>query len=104
MPCYQVNLMSVELKVRSKETLVQALRRLGKKFVDNGDVINVPDEWIIFDLAAGKVSAPANRMVTINKVKQEYSRLVVDKVARAKGWSVRKINNRKLQIRKAVRR
>lgn len=79
MPCWEVNLMSVEFKGKSEVVL----KELGGREIREG-VWNV--KRCTVDLKSGKVEG---REEAINRLKRGYSREVLKKVAKRKGWVVK---------------
>ena len=101
MPCWEVNLVTVEFKARHKQILFAALDRLKIEYRENGDRIfltNVSGRYI--DLAEGKVVVESYMMDTVNKIKQEYSKIVVEQVAKKKKWAIKRLAEDKYKLKR----
>ena len=94
MPCYEVNMMSLELAAADWDLLKKAAAKVGETH-DYGSSLNVyvndkyGSAW--FTVQNGKVTfnqLHENRVMgSINAMKREYSKLVVSGIAKQKGWS-----------------
>lgn len=84
MPCYEVNTMSVEFKAKYKSILVQTLTSLGFKLSVNNNKIYTSN--FTFDLDKQKVKFPSGYQNQINGIKQKYSQIVLEQVAKKRRW------------------
>jgi len=104
MPCYQMQLMSVEFKAKYVDFLKQALDELGYRYeVIAGDtVIKVEHRYnaIWIDLAKSEIEFNRTSAVVVNRIRREYSRQVLQEVAKKKRWVVKKKQNRYFQLQK----
>ena len=86
MPCYTVQLISVEFKAANKELLLSALKKLNWKYKIDKNIITT--NGINIDLKAQTaVSYDSN---LINKLKREYSIEAIKKATTTKQWTMRK--------------
>ena len=96
MPCYEVNYISVEFKAKHKEVLKQALKNLGYSFRENKDRIYT--NYFEFDLKNQKVIMEADFQSDLNKVKQEYSAVAIEAIAKKRRWASKRINQNQFQL------
>jgi hypothetical protein len=86
MPCYQVNLISLEFSGKS----IEVLKRMGALIT--GDMVYL--DGVSIDLKKGIATAEDNRWSSaqerINAIKRKYSATVVEMVAKKKSWSQQK--------------
>jgi len=75
MPCWEVNTMSVKIEAANKELLEKAAKAMGLYIYNYGK-----------ERAYGPILIQGD-MPLLNRLKVEYSRQVVEKVAKAKGWT-----------------
>ena len=87
MPCHQVQKMSVEFHARHWDLLYRALDSLGWKWTRTGDCVQL-HSGIELDLRAGKATLPSGQQDALNVLKQAYSRIAVNEVARRNAWQV----------------
>ena len=104
MPCYTINLVSVEFKAENKELLMKALKQAGKTYSydENLDAnkIGVFDPkvgaWMTLFLDGRPSIIPQASMPILNQLKRKYSEVVVLEAARAKRFAIRKLSENKL--------
>jgi hypothetical protein len=103
MPCYTVNLVSVEFKAENKELLVKALKQMGASYSydENFDanrisVFSAAGGWmhLFLDGRPSRIDATATK--ALNQLKRKYSEVVVLEAARAKRFAIRKLSENKL--------
>lgn len=94
MPCWEVNLMSVEFKNKNLDVLKEALKQLGFTFMVN-DLNNtvtfndkVGNNYTI-RMNIGAIETRYGKKSSINQLKQEYSKVVVQKAAKKNRWALR---------------
>jgi len=89
MPCYEVNIMSVEFKAKYKEVLILALKKLGYQARENnqGQVIT---NVFTFDLNRQKVEYPEGYTSAMNEIKRKYSEIVLEQVAKKRRWVLKR--------------
>ena len=102
MPCYQVRLVSVEFKAQSKELLLKALERLGWSYVDvpSKNEIYINRIGVRLMLDQGIADVPTNSQKDLNRLKQKYSAVVVEKIAKKKRWIIRNHADNKMTARR----
>jgi len=99
MPCYQINLVSLELKLTSKDRLVQALKEIGYRVEVRNDVVFAGD--IKFDLARGNVTMEgSNRgaVSRLNRVNRKYSEIALREIAKKKRWAFKMQEENKIRM------
>lgn len=103
MPCWEINTVTVEFRAKNSETLIKALKNLDYAVSRrNQAVVAFRGTEILFDLKANKIkySETATSNSEINAIKREYSRLIVEEVAKRKRWLVKQQANGNLQLRR----
>ncbi len=101
MPCYEVNLISVDLKVADHDMLLDAIKALGLKYRVIGDSIEV-------DTPAGQLTISngtaqfSNSSVQqwVNKIKQAYSFKTVEKVSKKYKFTLTTKGENKIVLRR----
>lgn len=89
MPCWQVNIITVEFKAAHRELLLKALKQLNFGYDTLGSKIVVGQ--IEIDLESQSVTIRGNSLVKqVNKIKRAYSEQVILEVARRKKIAVRR--------------
>lgn len=83
MPCYTVNLVSVEFKVSNEGLLKQAAESLKWSYTRSGNLAYVGNVRLYLDL--GKAEG---RQAEINTLKRAYGQSAVKAAAKAKGWTL----------------
>ncbi len=100
MPCWEVNLVSVEFKVRNIEVLKVALTQMGMDPVVWGNGSSVSVQGLLFDLDNEKVQVSSGYINKLAEVKRQYAMVVVEEVARKKRWVVKNKGKNKLELRR----
>jgi hypothetical protein len=95
MPCYQINVISVEFSGKSLALLKAAAKDLGWRYSHNGNIVQIGRVKV--DLGRGMASGETDY---INQVKRAYSRSTVKQVAKRNGWSVSVKGENKIVINK----
>jgi len=85
MPCWEVNLMSVKLEAADKKLLMAAANKTGLSVRYNENRLYLGP--ITVDMDKGVAQFDSYYANTFNKLKVQYSKQVVEKVAKAKGWT-----------------
>ena len=83
MPCYEVNLVSVEFRAENEELLKKAVVGLGWQYEKVADAVYVNDGQIY--IVNGQ--ARSESQASINTLKRAYSQEVVKAAAKSKGWA-----------------
>lgn len=99
MPCWEVNLISVEFKAKNIEHLKKALDNLGYRYRVVGDTV-VVERLGVIRLTQGRVDIERSDQGKLNALKREYSKVTIEQVAKAKRWSVRPKGQYKFQLAK----
>ena len=91
MPCYQVQLMSVEFQAEHIDLVEEAAKAIRMRVRRSGNVVYMDN--LAFDLDTQKISGRVyggEKVVQeqINKLKRAYSRQVINKTAKANNWTV----------------
>jgi hypothetical protein len=84
MPCYEVNLISVEFQGKSLEIL----KKLGARI--SGDIAYL--NGVEINLKTGKASAKDQE--SINKIKRLYSFETVKTLAKKKSWNIKTVGQK----------
>lgn len=92
MPCYEINTISVEFKAEHMEHLETALKATGLAYTKNGDIITIGGV-ITINLKNSSIECPGNYMPLINKLKREYSKAVIEDIAKKKKWALKSNGN-----------
>jgi len=103
MPCYQVNILSVEFKARNRELLKRAINAIDYDAVEVGENIirvvgrarshgrNVTGTRIEINLETGlaRMTDAKTNQDLLNELKRSYSRTTIEELARKKKWIAR---------------
>lgn len=100
MPCYTVQLTSVVFKAKYRRVLDVALKRLGWGRHWNADMTRVTIGDITIDLERQEATVPRNGQDVLNQIKQEYSAVVLEQVAKKKRWVLKKESANKAILRR----
>jgi hypothetical protein len=100
MPCYTVQLMTVEFRAESRELLLKALQRLNLRYVESETGIRIPDGNIFIDLKNKKVTMDQRASGIVNGIKRSYSELAIEKMCAVKKWFIANRQGNKLEIRR----
>jgi len=87
MPCYQVNLYSVEFKATNINILISALKSLQWDYDINDNIVYIGSSLRI-NLDTQK--AETNNQDLVNRLKRQYSKESVKIAAKKKGWILQK--------------
>jgi hypothetical protein len=98
MPCYEINLISIEFKAASKDNLLVTLKNLALYPQERNGMIYFGYQGENIDLSSGTIQA-ANT-TTANLIKREYSKVTICSIAKKKKWIFKKISENKLQLRR----
>jgi len=103
MPCYQIQLMTVEFNVNRIDLLEKALRGLNYSFIKS-EVANIIrlDSGIEINLDEKVVIATSSEMGTVNRVKRKYAEVALTEVAQKKKWIMKRDlrNSNKFELRR----
>jgi len=102
MPCYQVNLISMDLKVSNPDLMLKALKSIGYQNVEHNKRENI----IYFEkgninLEKGVLTARTTFMG--NVIKKAYSTQVIEDIAKKKKWLLKKQENGKIIAKKTLK-
>ena len=104
MPCWEVNLMTVEFKARNIKILQQALRelkisfntykdkRISFRYQGNSYNIDLESQSITFE------GRNKEGWEFVNKLKQTYTSVAIKEAAKKNKWAVRKLKQNKFQL------
>lgn len=101
MPCFETNLISVELKTADMNILHEALLALGLSFTTNrnGMVITTPAGRI--DLRNGKAEfTNKGCQKYVNEIKQAYSRTTIEHIAKRYKFTLTDKGSNKIVLRR----
>ena len=105
MPCYQVNTVSVDFQAGDLALLEKAAIALGLVVTDGGALgreVRDRSGGIIATLRDNKAICRPDQVVTINKLRVQYSREIVGHAALKLGWQKVVKSENKLLLRKGV--
>lgn len=88
MPCYQVNLMSVEIAASDRDLLKRALKKLGFSYTETKKTIRVQAGYQTITIEEDRATLPASLQGELNRIKKAYSEEVVEEAAQLYGWTV----------------
>jgi len=100
MPCYTIQLTSVVFKAKYKEILDEALKRLGWGRHWNHNMTRVNIGNITIDLEKQEAMVTQGSQDVLNQIKQEYSAVVLEQVAKKKRWVLKKQSANKAILRR----
>lgn len=111
MPCYQVNTISVEFKVKHSDLLRQAIEALGWKMVAIAGGSKKPTRLSVqysgyrsltINMQTGTATFNEGQggQKALNKLKKEYSKQAIFKVAKQKKWIVKSKAGNKFTLTK----
>lgn len=95
MPCWEVNLITVEFKAKNIDYLTAALKELNINFYQNKNIIRFGSTSINLD----NQTIETNDINLSNQIKRKYSEIVIKEVAKKKKW-IMKMNQNKIQLKK----
>ena len=98
MPCYEINLMTVEFKAKYKEILILALKKLGYEPSELNKKVYAAN--FTFDLQNQKVSFPKGFTNPMNEIKRKYSEIVLEQVAKKRRWVLKRQSEGNFQMLK----
>jgi len=102
MPCYQVQLMSVEFKVKNVDYLLKALELAGYlryQYDKDAQIVYVNSRMLI-DLKNNHIEVPSTDQYYVNVLKRKYSEVVIADIAKKKKWVMKKLNENKGELRR----
>ena len=88
MPCYEVNLISVEFKAQNEGLLKAAAEGLGYTFSKwQNFIVLTNNQGNSIDISNGKANTRYGTQADINALKRAYSIEIIKQEAKTKGWS-----------------
>lgn len=101
MPCYEVNLMSVEFNTKNKELLFKALEKLKITYYTNEKGEIVTYSYVNFDLNKGKAILQEGdkfALSQLNLIKRTVSSIALEIVSKNRKWNLKKKADNKFQL------
>ncbi len=103
MPCYEINLINVEFKIKNKEILLDVLKELNieyRKYFDK-EIYGIAKRGFI----SGQINLEAqtaniDNQNSLNTIKKTYAEKIIQQVAAKKKWLFKKISENKIQLNK----
>lgn len=95
MACWTIQTVSLEFKAEHKDFLMEAAVRLGLKaqYIDNLNIVRISGSFAAdIYLKEQKVVTNSFYATEVNKLRVEYSKVIVERVAQAKKWVLAKKN------------
>jgi hypothetical protein len=101
-PCYELNLISVDLKAADHDTLKDALDALGLKYVVRGGemTIQTPSGRITVKDGKAEFDEDSGCQDWVNKIKQAYSVKTVERIAKRFKFSITTKPGNKMILRR----
>jgi|TARA_R100001530_G_scaffold131512_1_gene103237 hypothetical protein len=91
----------VKFKALSKELLYETFTNLGWTVTENHrNEIRIDGKAITLLLNEGVADLPVREQNNLNKLKQAYSKTVVEKIAKKKKWIIRNQSENKMTARR----
>ena len=102
MPCYEVNLVSVEFKVKYENILFEALNKLNWQYTKTAYGVYISAIGAEIYLNEGRVKIPEGSYAQnkLNELKRTYSEVILDLVAKKRRWVKKQINQGQYQLTK----
>ena len=97
MPCYEVNLVSVEFKAENKDLLFKALDSLFINFNFNEKYKEVTFRNGYIDLKNNEITCESTSFA--NSIKRAYSLKAIESIAKQKRW-IMKNNGNRIQLKR----
>ena len=104
MPCWEVNVYTLEFKAENIDLLKEALESLGYNYEIyelRGETYCSIRGGIELNLTRGQATVSDYNRDRLNRVKQEYSWKAVEKVAKKKKWFLKKKAEKKAILRRS---
>lgn len=92
MPCWEINLMTVEFKIENIDLLLEILKELGYSFNVSDSRISFRDKQgrsYTIDTINKRVTMERSGSKIINEIKRKYSKKVMENMAKRNRWAVR---------------
>jgi hypothetical protein len=102
MPCYEINLISIQFQVKNRELLEKALDACNLTYWKRHSSNNVIEEIrfrIKLDNGIVEMDRNPETLTLVNKLKREYSIAAIQKAAKMKKWIVKQ-NGNKMELKR----
>ena len=91
MPCWEVRTMSVEFQAKHRKLLEQAIEALGWSWesIAGGVRVRMSSVWrdcFTINLVTQKAEVQQNQQVSLNRLKQQYSKEALKRATKLRGW------------------
>lgn len=96
MVCWEINLVTVEFRVRNIDFLTTALQRLNIRFSIQNNIVYAG--YTTINLNNQTIETTDYNMA--NKLKREYSKVVVEEIAKKKKWAIKQLSANKVRLRR----
>jgi predicted transcriptional regulator len=100
MPCYTVQLTTVEFKAKHSDILEQALKALKLPYSFLNNQISIIGSYLAIDLAKQQVRMERTETSLVNRIKQEYSKQAILVASAKNKWIVKQLADNKLALRR----
>ena len=100
MPCYQINLVTVEFKVKHINLLEAAAKALGWSWSQGSGSKVVVAGTVRINMEQGTARVDSYNSNSVNRLKVEYSRQAVLLAAKKQKWFVKQQSTQKLELRR----
>jgi len=96
MPCYTINITSVELSMRNKNLLLETLGALGFRVLENDYIIkaSMRGQSISMNLETGQAELPQSAQGLFNQIKRTYAGKAIQQVAKKRRWILKQHGNK----------
>jgi hypothetical protein len=104
MPCYQMNVVSLDFQAGDLGLLQKAAKVLGLEVRVRGDRREIVDraDNLVATLTGGKATCTQANVAVVNKLRVQYSREIVGHAALKLGWQKTMKTENKLLLRKGM--
>jgi len=99
-PCYQVNMVSLDFQAGDRELLTKAARVLGLELRGN-DVVQ-KNGIVLATLKRDKAECLPEHVALVNKLRVQYSREIVNHACLKLGWQKVVKSDNKIQLKKGM--
>ena len=102
MPCWTVNMISVEFSAKHLTLLMAAIKSMGLNgyYSPEDETIEVEDQ-IVINLKNQTANVYGDNFDALNRLKRAYSKTVIETVAKKRRWSVQTVGGEnKMRLRR----
>ena len=100
MPCWEVNLISVEFKAKHLDVLEKALQEININYQINKNIINIGNGRVNINLTNQLAEFDKKQQSLVNEIKRAYTRQAVIKASNKKKWILKFHDKNKMIAKK----